>query len=158
MGAGAVKDKGADCSGSTWKIYAEAGFPYGPYINSALFVNRVATEPDFIRAWLQKLVGSEENFVKGTHFFKQVSLPQVGDIGWWHNGKTGDEAAGHMVIYDINAGTAIGKGGVKVSGDCWSARNKTSEYNYGPSQVNWHEKTYNAPAKWYRYWKPGSAT
>lgn len=100
VGGGAVKKEGADCSGSTWKIYVEAGFPYGPYINTALFVNRVATEPDFIRAWLQKLVGSEENFVKGTHFFKQVSLPQVEDIGWWHNGKTGDKAAGHMVIYD----------------------------------------------------------
>ena len=60
---GAVKGKAADCSGATWKIYAEAGFPYGGYFNTVRFVNRVATDSHFIVAWLKDLVGSEADFV-----------------------------------------------------------------------------------------------
>ena len=89
---------------------------------------------------------------KGKHFFKKVANPQVGDIGWWHNGKSGKEAAGHMVIYDMDAGIAIGKDGIKVPGNCRSARNKTSGHNFGPSRINWHDEKFNALAKWYRYW------
>ena len=45
-GGGAVKGEkgGADCSGATWKIYKEAGFPYNDYINTVKFVNRL-TQP-----------------------------------------------------------------------------------------------------------------
>lgn len=152
IGGGAVKGKGGDCSGSTWKIYAEAGFPYGSYINTALFVNRAATEPDFMSAWLQKLVGSDKNFVKGQHYFKKVSVQQVGDIGWWHNGKIGDEAAGHMAIYDINAGKTEPN---KVDGNVWSATNRKSEYGFGPAHTRFfdNDKKYGyGIVTWYRYW------
>jgi len=33
------KNGGADCSGSVWAIYKEAGFSYGHYFNSVAFVN-----------------------------------------------------------------------------------------------------------------------
>lgn len=151
-GGGAVKKEGADCSGSTWKIYKEAGFPYGPYINTALFVNRVATEPDFISAWLQKLVGSDKNFVEGKHFFKKVFAPQVGDVGWWHNGKIGEGAAGHMAIYDISAGKTEPH---KVDGNLWSATNRKSEYGFGPAHTNFfdNDQKYGyGIVTWYRYW------
>ena len=77
------KNGGADCSGSVWAIYKEAGFPYGHYFNTVAFVNLVASDPNFITAWLQKLVGTDENFIQGKHFFKEVFVPQAGDIGWW---------------------------------------------------------------------------
>lgn len=141
-GGGAVKKEGADCSGATWKIYAEAGFPYGGYFNTVRFVNRVSTDSHFVVVWLKDLVGSEADFVKGTHFFKEVFMPQVGDIGWWHNGK-----AGHMVIYDNNAGTTA-KG---QQANVWTASNPTGD-PFGPGRINWFDEKYNAPAKWYRYW------
>lgn len=144
-GGGAVKKEGVDCSGATWKIYAEAGFPYGRYFNTVEFVNLAATDPHFIVAWLNDLVGSDASFVKGTHFFKKVSLPQVGDIGWWN---------GHMPIYDNNAGKTVPEG---TEGDLWSARN--TDFPFGPSRIKWFNnyvdkktgKNYGI-VKWYRYW------
>jgi RHS repeat-associated protein len=50
---------GADCSGSTWAIYREAGFPY-KYLPSASFPNSPSFRP------------SPDN------------VPQVGDIGRWN--------------------------------------------------------------------------
>ena len=75
-----MKGEGADCSGATWKIYEEAGFSYGSYQSTATF---------------RTLVGADnDKEMKGKHF-KQVTTPQVGDIGWWN---------GHMAIFDLNAG------------------------------------------------------
>ena len=143
-GGGAVKNEGADCSGATWKIYAEAGFPYGGYFNTVRFVNLIATDSHFIVAWLKDLVGSDADFVKGKHFFKKVLTPQVGDIGWWN---------GHMAIYDNNAGKTVPEG---AEGNLWSAR--TTGFNFGPARINWYDnyvdktgKNYGI-VKWYRYW------
>lgn len=145
-GGGAVKGKngGADCSGAIWKIYQEAEFPYGRYFNTVEFVNLIATDSHFIVAWLKDLVGTDADFVKGKHFFKQVALPQVGDIGWWN---------GHMAIYDNNAGVTD-KG---TEGNLWSARD--IGYKFGPARINWFDnyvvkktgKNYGI-VKWYRYW------
>lgn len=142
-GGGAVKDKGADCSGSTWKIYAEAGFPYGGYFNTVRFVNRVATDSHFIVAWLKDLVGVDADFVEGEHFFKQVNQPQVGDIGWWHNGK-----GGHMLIYDPASGPAPPK---DAQGNAWSARTEGAPFS--SVRYQWFDDIFKTPVKWYRYWK-----
>lgn len=142
-GGNPVKGKGADCSGSVWAIYKEAGFSYGSYFNSVAFVNLVATDTHFIVAWLKDLAGTEASFVQGKHYFKQVSHPQAGDIGWWHNGKSG-----HMVIYDKNAGLTEPN---KQQGNVWSASNPTGRA-FGPARIDWYDKQYNASAKWYRYW------
>ena len=132
-GGNAVKDKGADCSGSVWAIYKEAGLSYGVYQSSASFPSSV--------------VGTDANFVKGTHFFKKVDTPQVGDVGWWN---------GHMAIYDLNAGKTVTK--TPLDGNQWSAR--TTGQNFGPTRRNWYdnhvdEKTdkHYGTVKWYRYWK-----
>ena len=151
-GGGAVKKEGADCSGSTWKIYAEAGFPYGSYFNTVAFVDLVATDPHFIIAWFEDLAGADKNFVKGKHFFKKAANPQVGDIGWWHNGKSGKEAAGHMAIYDNNAGKTKPNG---VVGNVWSATNRSSEYGFGPAHTKFFDndkKHGYGTVVWYRYW------
>lgn len=136
------KDGGADCSGSVWAIYKEAGFSYGPYFNSVKFVNLVATDTHFIIAWFKDLIGSDDSFVKGKHFFKQVDQPQAGDIGWWHNGQSG-----HMVIYDVDAGKT--ENGLQAN--VWSASNPTGRA-FGPARIDWYDKQYNAPPKWFRYW------
>ena len=143
-GGGAVKGEkgGADCSGATWKIYAEAGFPYGGYFNTVRFVNRVATDSHFIVAWLKDLVGSDADFVKGEHFFKEVFMPQVGDIGWWK---------GHMAIYDQNSGMC-GKQN-KTVGNIWSAYNSTDGINFGAAHTSfWDIPNGVGNVVWYRYW------
>jgi cell wall-associated NlpC family hydrolase len=58
---GGTTKKGADCSGSTWAIYGEAGYPYDiKYRPSVQFhLNpRFQPVPD--------------------------NLPQAGDVGWWN--------------------------------------------------------------------------
>ena len=121
-GGNPVKDKGADCSGSVWAIYKEAGLSYGTYQSTATFPT---------------LVGIDANFVKGTHFFKKVDMkvdtPQVGDVGWWN---------GHMVIYDLNAG----KTDKQLAGNVWSASSPTSSRKFGPGKIDWYIDEYDAPA------------
>jgi RHS repeat-associated protein len=56
---GGKSREGADCSGSTWAIYKEAGFPY-KYLPSASFPNSPSFRP------------SPDN------------IPQVGDVGRWN--------------------------------------------------------------------------
>jgi cell wall-associated NlpC family hydrolase len=57
---GGMAKKGADCSGSTYQIYKEAGFPYDrQYRSSSQFSNN----PKFKQL--------TENF------------PQEGDVAWW---------------------------------------------------------------------------
>lgn len=150
-GGKSVKKLGADCSGSVWSIYKEAGFPFGRhghYFNSVAFVDLVASDPHFIVAWFKDLVGADADFVKGQHFFKQVSLQQVGDIGWWHNGKAGKAAAGHMSIYDPDSGPAPPN---NVQGNAWSARDTGK--NFSSVRYQWYDDIFKKPAKWYRYWK-----
>ncbi len=132
-------------SGSVWKIYQGLCFSYGPYTNMVKFVNLVATDTNFITAWLQKLVGTDADFIKGKHFFKRVSFPQVGDIGWWHNGKTG-----HMAIYDPNSGMC-GKE-KNIAGNVWSASNSKGP-PFGAAHSSWYDKEYNMPTQWHRYWE-----
>jgi len=125
-GGNPTKDRGADCSGSTWKIYQEAGFSYGPYTNTVEF---------------KKLVGTDSTFVKDKHFFKRVTMPQAGDIGWWK---------GHMAIYDNNAG----KTDTGQNGNVWSASSPTSPRKFGPGRTDWYDNKHGAGAvTWYRYWK-----
>ena len=130
-----VKGKGADCSGAVWAIYKEAGLSYGTHTNTAGFPARV---------------GTDAKFTKGTHFFKKVDAPQVGDIGWWTNGKKDEDAGGHMVIFDPK----VGKTDRGVVGNLWSASNSTSPRNFGAA----HDSFYNGKhgygtVTWYRYWR-----
>ena len=129
-GGNPVKASGADCSGSVWKIYQEAGFSYGSYTNTAGFMN---------------LAGDDTNFIQGKHFFKLVSLPQVGDVGWWHNGK-----GGHMAIYDPNSGMCGQEN--KTAGNVWSASNARGPA-FGAAHSSWYDKDYKIHVKWFRFWK-----
>jgi len=56
---GGKSKSGADCSGSTWAIYKEAGFPY-KYLPSASFPNSSNFQPSL------------------------DNIPQVGDVGRWN--------------------------------------------------------------------------
>jgi cell wall-associated NlpC family hydrolase len=129
-GANPVKKKGADCSGSTWKIYQEAGFSYGDYTSAAGF---------------KTIVGTDKHFVPGEHFFKQVSVPQTGDIGWW---------SGHMVIYDPSIAQDSTLRGLQQNPgtkSVWSASSEKSTRNYGPAWSHWYSE--GKPPIWYRYYK-----
>ena len=57
--AGTTK-KGADCSGSTWSIYGEAGYPYGMIYRPT---SQFPMNPSFMEV---------------IHGF-----PQEGDVAWW---------------------------------------------------------------------------
>lgn len=118
-GGNAVKDKGADCSGSVWSIYKEAGLSYGDYTNTSGFTN---------------LVGTDSNFVKGKHYFKKVAAPQVGDVGVWSNGKSGSDARGHIAIYDAGAG----KTQKKQDGNLWSAT-RPGGSEFGPARIDFFD-------------------
>jgi len=131
-GGNPVKGEGADCSGAVWAIYKEAGFSYGSYHSTATF---------------HSLVGSDASFISGKHFFKQVSTPQVGDVGWWN---------GHMAIYDPNAGKTDTD--TPLNGNQWSAR--TTGKKFGATRQNWYDNYVDSDTgkeygivKWYRYWK-----
>lgn len=131
---GGKTKKGADCSGSVWAIYNEAGLSYGAYTNTAGFTN---------------IVGTDSNFLKGKHYFKKVGAPQVGDVGVWSNGKSGNDARGHMAIYDTGAGKTK-KG---LVGNLWSATHPGGD-KFGPSRIDFfdHMSGYGS-VTWYRYWK-----
>ena len=130
-----VKGKGADCSGATWAIYKEAGLSYGSFLNSVGFM---------------KLVATEGNFVKGTHFFKEVGAPQVGDIGRWTNGLPKDKELGHMAIFDPK----VGKTTSGIVGDLWSASNPDSNRNFGAAHVSFFNGKHGyGMVTWYRYWR-----
>ena len=125
-----MKGEGADCSGATWKIYEEAGFSYGSYQSTATF---------------RTLVGADnDKEMKGKHF-KQVTTPQVGDIGWWD---------GHMAIYD----PALAKDDElrnfqQPAGthSVWSASRPGSTRKFEPALSHWYHNGV-APV-WYRYYK-----
>jgi hypothetical protein len=127
--------QGADCSGSTSSIYAEAGFAY-PHHNTSGF-------PD--------LVGTDSHFIKDKHFFKKVDSPQVGDVGLWSNGKLGKDASGHVAIYVPNAGLC-GKEG-KTAGNLLSATHPGGR-KFRPEHVSFFDGHDGyGTVTWYRYWK-----
>ena len=127
---GGKTQRGADCSGTTWKIYEEAGFSYGSYQNTASFRTLVNTENDMV--------------MKGKHF-KKVSTPQVGDIGWWD---------GHMVIYDPALAQDVSlrnKPQPTGTKSVWSASSPGSPRPFGPAWTHWFKN--GTPPVWYRYFK-----
>ena len=129
--------RGADCSGSTSAIYAEAGLGYG-HKGTAGFSD---------------VVGTDANFVKGKHYFKKVYTPQVGDVGLWSNGKKKEEARGHMAIFDANAGFTDSPKN-KQPGNLWSASSPTSDRDFGPAKISFYDNKNNyGTVTWYRYWK-----
>jgi hypothetical protein len=103
VGKNSIKGTQGDCSGSSYKIYEEAGFPY-PYQTSATIVP----------------------FINATHRFRKLSgqgseAPQAGDLIVW--------PGGHIAIYTpFKDGDprAINKYGKK--NDMWSAH-----YPRGPA-------------------------
>ena len=91
-------------------------------------------------------VANNDKEMKGKHF-KQVSTPQVDDIGWWD---------GHMAIYDLNAGKTDTK--PPLNGNQWSAR--TTGKKFGATRQDWYDNhvdkqsgKHYGTVKWYRYWK-----
>ncbi len=73
IGAASRKNIKGDCSGSTYYIYKEAGFPYGAYKNTGSFHSYVNNK-------------NESHFIK----IDTVNEAQPGDILWWE---------GHMAIF-----------------------------------------------------------
>ena len=92
-------------------------------------------------AWRHSALAGADNDkeMKGKHF-KQVSTPQVGDIGWWD---------GHMAIYDLNAGMCGKKN--DIAANLWSASSLISKRNYGASHISFYAD--KGSVTWYRYWK-----
>lgn len=117
----------ADCSGAVWGIYRDAGLPY-TYRNASIH-------------FFDLVLKDGEVPVKGRHYFKQVSTPQTGDVGWWN---------GHVAIFDLGAGLCgIGN---KIVGNVWSA-SRPGGRPFGPGHSSWYDKEYKTPAKWFRYWR-----
>ena len=99
-----------------------------------------------------KLVGTDEHFTKGKHFFKKVDTPQVGDVGLWSNGKTGKDAEGHMAIFDANSGFIDPPENI-LPGDLWSASHPGGRA-FGPAKISFYNNKNNyGTVTWYRYWK-----
>lgn len=113
VGARSEKRVAGDCSGSTNKIYAEAGFPY-PYKMTANFVD----------------------YVNSSHRFREIDRNrepmQAGDVLFW---------AGHMAIYapfpegHPKRKTGVMRGGQQVANDFYTAFNERSGRPYGPFNI-----------------------
>lgn len=113
IGGGSVKGSAGDCSGSTNKIYIEAGFPY-PYQQTSTF----------------------EAYVQASNRFRKIEAKdsplQAGDILFW---------PGHMAIYapfpesDPRHDTGLIKGGNKKNNNMYTAFNRNSTRNYGPFNI-----------------------
>ena len=116
MGDKSVKQNGGDCSGSTYKIYDKAGFPYD-YSNSANF----------------------QSYAISSGLFREIGIGEAnqdGDILSWTN---------HMAIFSkffddkINANTSrIKKGGHAwiQSNDMWTAT-KPNGPVYQPNNIHY---------------------
>ncbi len=113
VGGGSSKGVAGDCSGTTQKIYVEAGFPY-PYQSTAKFAT----------------------FVAQTNRFRKINMAneklQVGDILLW---------PGHMAIYTpFPAGhpkrdTGVMMAGQKKFNDMYTAFNSRTGTPYGPYNI-----------------------
>ena len=132
---GARSEKGikGDCSGTTNKIYTEAGHPY-PYQRTA----------DFIA------------FAETTNRFREIDLSrntlQAGDVLWW---------PGHMAIYapfpdnHPRSDTRVSKGGKRKLNNMYTAFNERTGVPYGPYNIEtFRPDKYRA----FRYFlRPGDA-
>ena len=113
VGANSEKLKVGDCSGTTNKIYKEAGFPY-PYQTTAAFVQ----------------------FANKTNIFREINPDktpmQIGDVLLW---------PGHMAIYapfpdgDPRRNTGVKKGGVEKNNNMYTAFNAKKGTPYGPFNI-----------------------
>jgi len=113
VGVASVKGIVGDCSGSTNKIYIEAGFPY-PYKRTANFLD----------------------YVQSSHRFREVELArdsmQAGDVLLW---------PGHMAIYapfpegHPKRKTGVMHRGVAVANDFYTAFNERSGRPYGAFNI-----------------------
>ena len=113
VGAASVKGKGGDCSGSTNKIFVEAGFPY-PYQSTTMFAA----------------------YARSTNRFRKIdpaTVPlQPGDVLLWE---------GHMAIYapftedDPRSDTGVVKDGKKMKNDMYTAFNSHANKPYGPYNI-----------------------
>jgi len=113
IGGASSKGVAGDCSGTTNKIYIEAGFPY-PYQSTASFVA----------------------FANKTSRFRKIDLsknkPQAGDILLW---------SGHMAIYapfpegHAKRDTGVIKKGQKKFNDMYTAFNERRGTPYGPYNI-----------------------
>ena len=112
---------GADCSGSTWAIYAQAGFRYS---------NAPVPTGSFV-----------QSMVKPTPtpgYFFPVTKPQAGDVMFW---------SGHMAIYDPNAQKTCGCRAQQGS-NMFSATHPGGA-PYGPFNSKWWFN--GMPPIYYRY-------
>lgn len=121
------KGKFADCSGSTNKIYIEAGFPY-PYKQTATFQDYVARSQRF------REIDPKQHKM------------QAGDILLW---------PGHMAIYapfppeHPRHNTGVMYRGQSVNNDMYTAFNKNRDRPYAAFNI----KTFRGdPYKVYRYY------
>lgn len=131
VGAASVKLGKGDCSGSTNKIYVEAGFSY-PYQTSAGFA-----------AYAHK-----------TNRFRKIDTTkqsmQAGDVLLW---------SGHMAIYapfhpdDSRYDTGLQKSGRKAFNNMYTAFNARTDRPYGPSNIDWF-RPFPPPPEVYRYYFP----
>lgn len=110
LGEKSSRQYGGDCSGTTNKIYTEAGFPY-PYQSTMRFAD----------------------YVGKTHRFREivpaVQAMQVGDIILW---------PGHMAIFapfkegDLRRDTGVVLHGKKMENNIYTAFNAHKNKGYGP--------------------------
>ena len=117
VGGASDKGVGGDCSGSTYRIYTAAGFPYATAQSTAAF-------PDYaVQSGLFRKLGPDE-------------AAQDGDVLSW---------SGHMAIYctfyldSVNADDGSKtSGGVKFvqNNDMWTAY-YTGGPPYGPAKISW---------------------
>lgn len=133
VGAASKKLATGDCSGSTNKIYVEAGFGY-PYQTTAGFA-----------AYALK-----------TNRFRKIDASrtpmQAGDVLLWQ---------GHMAIYapfrsdDPRYDTGLQKSGRKVFNNMYTAFNTRTGRPYGPSNIEWFRPSPPAPEVYRYYFAPG---
>lgn len=113
VGAGSRKLVGGDCSGSTYKIYQEAGYPY-PYKTTANFEAYVAQSGRF-----REVAADRSNM-------------QAGDVLLW---------PGHMAIYapfpegNAKRMTGVVHHGQKVPNDFYTAFNDRTNQPYGAYNI-----------------------
>ncbi len=107
IGAASKRGVGGDCSGTTHKIYGEAGFPY-PY----------------------KMTSSFKEFAESTHQFSPVTgAPQAGDVLLW-SGHMAIYAP--FPDGDPRQDTGLMKKGVKQKNDMYTAFNPRTGDSYAP--------------------------
>lgn len=113
VGDGSIKGLIGDCSGTTNKIYKEAGFPY-PYKRTVNFLD----------------------YVQSSHRFREIAPArepmQAGDVLFW---------SGHMAIYapfpegHPKRNTGVIRRGKVVSNDFYTAFNDRTGTPYAPYNI-----------------------